>query len=261
MQWTPAQPAAPDAEPRGDDAVAPSVESSSQPEVAPEAPVAAHPAPEERASAFECNICFCDPTDPVVTTCGHVHCWPCIYKWIETFRDKTTPPVCPVCKVLSCSVVVFFCNFLTPGLTKNVIDSSKCIPIYGRGGAPRDPRQTVPVDPTEADAADHVPQRPGPAPREEAPQVSAPLLGAGGPCQALTSFQRHPVFGWPMGGQAQMGAWGVNFSAGFGFPGGGAFAFGGQHFPPIPAANLTPEQRQMQRQLSQVLLLCFIIFC
>ena len=35
---------------------------------------------EEKASAFECNICFDDPSQPVLSKCGHLYCWPCIYK-------------------------------------------------------------------------------------------------------------------------------------------------------------------------------------
>jgi E3 ubiquitin-protein ligase RNF5 len=45
-------------------------------------------------SAFICNICL-DITnkDPVVTQCGHLYCWPCLYRWLNT--NHTT---CPVCK-------------------------------------------------------------------------------------------------------------------------------------------------------------------
>ena len=37
---------------------------------------------------FACNICLELAQDPVVTQCGHLYCWPCIYKCV--FRD--TPP-------------------------------------------------------------------------------------------------------------------------------------------------------------------------
>jgi E3 ubiquitin-protein ligase RNF5 len=45
-------------------------------------------------SAFICNICL-DITDkePVVTQCGHLYCWTCLYRWLNT--NHTT---CPVCK-------------------------------------------------------------------------------------------------------------------------------------------------------------------
>ena len=32
---------------------------------------------------FDCNICLEDVYDPVVTRCGHLYCWPCLYKWLE----------------------------------------------------------------------------------------------------------------------------------------------------------------------------------
>lgn len=32
---------------------------------------------------FACNICFESVTQPVVTRCGHLYCWPCLYVWLE----------------------------------------------------------------------------------------------------------------------------------------------------------------------------------
>ena len=34
-------------------------------------------------SRFSCNICLDQVTEPVVTQCGHLYCWPCLYKWLE----------------------------------------------------------------------------------------------------------------------------------------------------------------------------------
>ncbi|KAI3499104.1 hypothetical protein L1887_34897 [Cichorium endivia] len=45
---------------------------------------------------FDCNICLDTIQDPMVTLCGHLYCWPCIYKWIHLSHDKN--PLCPVCK-------------------------------------------------------------------------------------------------------------------------------------------------------------------
>ncbi|KAH7414913.1 hypothetical protein KP509_14G017500 [Ceratopteris richardii] len=44
--------------------------------------------------AFSCSICLNeDPSDPIVTCCGHLFCWPCMQGWIST----KSPPTCPVC--------------------------------------------------------------------------------------------------------------------------------------------------------------------
>jgi hypothetical protein len=34
-------------------------------------------------SRFSCNICLDAVTEPVVTQCGHLYCWPCMYQWLE----------------------------------------------------------------------------------------------------------------------------------------------------------------------------------
>ena len=70
---------------------------------------------EERPSSaptgtmFECNICLDQASEPVVTPCGHLYCWKCIYEWMQQPRDTL---VCPVCK---------------SGISKD-----KCIPIFTR---------------------------------------------------------------------------------------------------------------------------------
>jgi E3 ubiquitin-protein ligase RNF5 len=34
------------------------------------------------SSAFECNICYELAQSPVVTPCGHLYCWPCLYRFV-----------------------------------------------------------------------------------------------------------------------------------------------------------------------------------
>jgi len=46
-------------------------------------------------SPLECNICYEESDEPVTTTCGHIYCWACIYKWIQL---KSNHNHCPVCK-------------------------------------------------------------------------------------------------------------------------------------------------------------------
>lgn len=56
---------------------------------------------ENENGCFECNICLDLAHDPVVTLCGHLYCWPCIYKWLQveiSSLDDPNPKKCPVCK-------------------------------------------------------------------------------------------------------------------------------------------------------------------
>lgn len=66
---------------------------------------------------FECNICFELAEDPVVTLCGHLYCWPCLYQWLHMHSRSHE---CPVCKAL--------------------IQEEKLVPIFGRGKLSLDPR-------------------------------------------------------------------------------------------------------------------------
>ncbi|KAF9620245.1 hypothetical protein IFM89_010980 [Coptis chinensis] len=69
------------------------------------------------AASFECNICFELAQDPIVTLCGHLFCWPCLYKWLHIHSHSQE---CPVCKA--------------------VVQEEKLVPLYGRGKTPTDPR-------------------------------------------------------------------------------------------------------------------------
>lgn len=60
---------------------------------------------------FSCNICHELASEPVVTLCGHLYCWPCLYRWLQMRSNLRT---CPVCKA--------------------GVDRDKVIPVYGRGG-------------------------------------------------------------------------------------------------------------------------------
>ncbi|KAE9615846.1 putative aminoacyltransferase, E1 ubiquitin-activating enzyme [Lupinus albus] len=77
---------------------------------------------------FDCNICLDLAKDPVVTCCGHLFCWPCLYRWVHLHSDAKE---CPVCK--------------GEVILKNVT------PIYGRGNNVHVP---------EEDATHKIPQRP-----------------------------------------------------------------------------------------------------
>ncbi|KAM7524602.1 hypothetical protein LguiA_014504 [Lonicera macranthoides] len=46
-------------------------------------------------SIYDCNICLDLAKEPVVTCCGHLFCWPCLYRWLHVHSDTKE---CPVCK-------------------------------------------------------------------------------------------------------------------------------------------------------------------
>lgn len=69
------------------------------------------------AGDFECNICFELAQDPIVTLCGHLFCWPCLYRWLH---HHSRSQECPVCKA--------------------VIQEESLVPLYGRGKMQTDPR-------------------------------------------------------------------------------------------------------------------------
>ncbi|KAK4797252.1 hypothetical protein SAY86_029578 [Trapa natans] len=71
----------------------------------------------EAAGNFECNICFDLAQDPIVTLCGHLFCWPCLYKWLHLHSNSKE---CPVCKA--------------------IVEEDKLVPLYGRGKTSTDPR-------------------------------------------------------------------------------------------------------------------------
>lgn len=63
------------------------------------------------SGCFDCNICLDYAAEPVVTLCGHLYCWPCIYKWLRHTNVPTAQ--CPVCKA--------------------AVSQDNLVPLYGRG--------------------------------------------------------------------------------------------------------------------------------
>ena len=35
---------------------------------------------EDGPGDFDCNVCYDTAREPVVTMCGHLYCWPCLYR-------------------------------------------------------------------------------------------------------------------------------------------------------------------------------------
>ncbi|KAL3325745.1 hypothetical protein AABB24_036792 [Solanum stoloniferum] len=87
---------------------------------------------DNHSGGFDCNICLDVVKDPVVTFCGHLYCWPCIYKWMSASDHQKT--LCPVCKA--------------------EVSQKELIPLYGIGQATK---------PSEDDVTSKgmvIPQRP-----------------------------------------------------------------------------------------------------
>eukprot|EP01114_Cavostelium_apophysatum_P013091 TRINITY_DN3094_c0_g1_i2.p1 TRINITY_DN3094_c0_g1~~TRINITY_DN3094_c0_g1_i2.p1 ORF type:complete len:194 (-),score=10.67 TRINITY_DN3094_c0_g1_i2:58-639(-) len=95
------------------------------------------PKEDDKESTFDCNICLEPASDPVISMCGHLFCWPCILQWIQSPGDRP----CPVCK--------------------SVISKEKLIPLYGRGKEQKDPRaNSVPRPQGQYARAESQPQQP-----------------------------------------------------------------------------------------------------
>ena len=49
----------------------------------------------DKGTNFECTICLETAKEPVLTKCGHMFCWPCIYNWLDSKGGRAK---CPNCK-------------------------------------------------------------------------------------------------------------------------------------------------------------------
>uniref|UniRef100_A0A2P2LRN4 E3 ubiquitin-protein ligase RMA n=1 Tax=Rhizophora mucronata TaxID=61149 RepID=A0A2P2LRN4_RHIMU len=85
---------------------------------------------ESAPHGFDCNICLDSVQDPVVTFCGHLYCWPCIYKWLHVQsissqdQNEMLQQQCPVCKA--------------------EVSESTLVPLFGRGQTTRPSKGKVP---------------------------------------------------------------------------------------------------------------------
>ncbi|KAL1518857.1 hypothetical protein AB1Y20_003134 [Prymnesium parvum] len=190
---------------------------------------------------FDCNICLDMAYDPVVTVCGHLYCWPCIYKWLRQHEERQ---LCPVCKAF--------------------ISKDKVIPIYGRGRPQVDPRKrsvSMPVP------MENVPERP--AAQRSAPQQHTHVHSRAGSRRVAEQVEENMLSDrWGSIRGPQTAAAGTSgpmstLSAGlsclpslFGLHFSGLTEQGG------PAEGLSPEQAQ-QALLSRLLLLLgsMVILC
>ncbi|PIA35112.1 hypothetical protein AQUCO_03600048v1 [Aquilegia coerulea] len=82
---------------------------------------------------FDCNVCLDVAQEPVVTSCGHLFCWPCLFQWLHIHCDHRE---CPVCK--------------------GEVTELDITPIYGRGSSEKE----IGKPGKEADSSLKIPPRP-----------------------------------------------------------------------------------------------------
>ncbi|KAJ4781144.1 RING/U-box superfamily protein [Rhynchospora pubera] len=189
----------------------------------------------DSTDGFSCNICFELAQDPVVTLCGHLYCWPCLYKWL---RVHARSPECPVCKAL--------------------LEEEKLVPLYGRGKNPTDPRsKTVP-----GVEIPHRPtgQRPPTAPQPDANANANPNMNpfhnvnfGGGYSFGFGTFGLFPMLSFQINGFP---------GAGYGFGGGyNQFGYGNPHA--VHGAHAyrhnTPRDQQQDRTLKMLLIIVGVL--
>ncbi|XP_078427446.1 E3 ubiquitin-protein ligase RMA3-like [Wolffia australiana] len=109
------------------------------------------------SACFDCNICLEFAVEPVVTLCGHLYCWPCIYKWLQPRSEREAHEECPVCKA--------------------ALSPAALVPLYGRGCSK--PVARSPAVPRRPPAHAAARPRPGIAYDRDlaAPAAHPPLLG------------------------------------------------------------------------------------
>ncbi|KAK4852713.1 hypothetical protein QYF36_026437 [Acer negundo] len=87
------------------------------------------------SSCFECNICLELTNDPVVTLCGHLYCWPCIYEWLDVKTssldaDEQPQNVCPIykAKISISSLVLLYGRGTSSSESKSKKPNSGVVP-------------------------------------------------------------------------------------------------------------------------------------
>jgi E3 ubiquitin-protein ligase RNF5 len=208
----------------------------------------------EQGGSFDCNICLELAQDPVVTLCGHLFCWPCLYRWLQM---HSVCQECPVCKAS--------------------VEEEKVIPLYGRGKIGSvDPRtKTVP-------GVNNIPHRPAGQRPDTArhhthehqhqhhafnftagmPPVAGPATTARfGNITVSASFGLFPsLFGFQLPGFPD--ATSMGGSHGIHHVGGAAAGLAASHSHPAQAAATTADQQQEALLFRLLLLLaCFVLVC
>ena len=181
---------------------------------------------------FDCHICQETASEPVVTLCGHMYCWGCIYQWLEVREGQQ----CPICKA--------------------AIAPERMVPIYGRGRPQVDPRSHTTVGERS------IPTRPPAAIRASAAAPAREGAAAGSTTAAVAAASA-----LRSAAATSESGFGVDFATGYA----GDFAatlFGlGVVYPttshPTQARGVLSSEEEQQAILSRLLLMLgsFVILC
>ncbi|CAL1396260.1 unnamed protein product [Linum trigynum] len=193
------------------------------------------------AGNFECNICFELAQDPIVTLCGHLFCWPCLYKWLH-FHSQCRE--CPVCKAL--------------------VEEEKLVPLYGRGKTSTDPRsKSIPgVNIPNRPAGQRPETAPPPEPNNHFAQHGFGFMGGFAPMATARfgSFTLSAAFAGLIPSLFNLPGHGfpdaAMYGAASGFPYGFTNSFHGGHAHMYP-----PDHGQGQQDVNLKRLLFLIAFC
>lgn len=184
---------------------------------------------EEDGSPWECNICLDMASDPVVTLCGHLFCWPCIHQWMLSRLPASN--ACPVCK--------------------SALDSDRVIPIFVRGREAKDPRKAGQQSASASGSRSGESSIPGrPQPQRAEPQ----------PARRTWANAFSGIFNNNMNVHHQVpmefGGGNVQFGIGM-FPFGFTFVLGtaNNNIPNAAGANAVPESVQQQAFVSRLFLM------
>ncbi|KAE8681079.1 expansin-A12-like [Hibiscus syriacus] len=204
---------------------------------------------EKDSGCFDCSICFESAKDPVVTLCGHLYCWPCIYKWLQlrtsSLDSGPQQKSCPVCKAS--------------------ISSGSLVPLYGHGASSqshsknphsdmvipqRPPRLTSNITPTSLHL-NHQQYFPHPYGGGYATLASSDLGGI----STTNSF--HPTMGM-LGEMVSARMFGSSNRSMFAYPNQASY-----HFSRNNNLRMRRQEIKVDKSLSRVsmFLLCCIILC
>ena len=147
---------------------------------------------------FSCNICLEPVQSPVATLCGHLYCWPCLYRWLEpglTSEEMTrylgqstlqtqirgdaidrTKRVCPVCKA-PCGLERIVPIYIRSDTSKEETEEKNHKSETGNGIRRRSTSTSNQESSQRSLLSDTIPLRPQPLTNNNIPVDTTPSVG------------------------------------------------------------------------------------